>query len=103
MPGRMQFAYLQSAREPLTARSSSGQPFPIEGPEPPGEHREQRRAGSMPQTPEERRLRLQWGKRAYCPVYECVEVGTEPRAGSREQTVGVRPRNGDEAEDLEQL
>ena len=57
----------------------------------------------MPQVPEERRSRLPRGKPADHAVDQCVEIGAKPPTGSHEQPVGAGPRDGDEAEDLEQL
>src|SRR5215208_7932182 len=103
MPARMQIDHLQSGCEPLTGRGPSGQPFPVERPEPPGEHREQRRGGPMPQVPEERRSRLPRGKPADHAAHQGVEVSAESGTGLREHPVRAEPRDGDEAEDLEEL
>src|SRR5918998_1368893 len=99
----MQLYYPQPARESLAGPCPLGQPFPIEGPKPPVEHREQRRGGPMPQSPEELRSRLPGRKSADHAAHESVEVVPELRAGPREQTVGVGPRDGDETENPEQL
>jgi hypothetical protein len=82
----MRSDYPQPAREPLTCRGPPGQPSPIEGPQPPGEHREQGRTGPLPETPGERLFPGR--KRADRAVDQGIEVGTEPRAGPREQPVG---------------
>src|SRR5919107_2149652 len=103
MPAGMQIHHPQPARESFTGRCPPCQAFPIEGPQPPAEHREQRCGGPMPQMSEEHRSRLPEGKPADHAAYQRVDVVAELRAGSPEQTVGAWPRDGDEAEDLEEL
>src|SRR5215208_4580621 len=57
----------------------------------------------MPQMPEERRSRFMRGKPADHAAHQSVEVRAKSRTGSREQPVRAGPRDGDEAEDLEEL
>src|SRR5215207_1213296 len=57
----------------------------------------------MPQMPEKRRSRFMRGKPADHDAHQSVEVRAESRTGSREHPVRAGPRDGDEAEDLEEL
>src|SRR5215216_7417608 len=57
----------------------------------------------MPQMPEERRSRFIRGKPVDHAAHQSVKVRAESRTGSREQSVRAGPRDGDEAEDLEEL
>ena len=88
----------QPAREPLARRCPPGQPFPVEGPNPPGDHREQRRTRPLPETPEERPIRLPRRNRPNRAVDQTIEVGAEPRTETHEQAVGPQPRVHDETE-----
>src|ERR671913_1999956 len=57
----------------------------------------------MPQAPEKRRSRFMRGKPADHAAHQSVEVRAESRTGSREHPVRAGLRDGDEAEDLEEL
>src|SRR5215213_480106 len=57
----------------------------------------------MPQIPEERRSRFIRGKSMDHAAHQSVEVRAESLTGSPEQPVRAGPRDGDEAEDLEEL
>src|SRR5215217_2696734 len=57
----------------------------------------------MPQMSEEHRSRLPEGEPADHAAHQRVDVVAKLRAPSPEQTVGAWPRDGDEAEDFEEL